>query len=374
MNFSLSLSPGDEFCFRLLTWALHKRELDDAASERLWEEAKPFLPAIKRRQLQSLLYLATGRRAVEQSVFDRVFDEQLTATRQVVGALVQEGCTPHTFKGAELIMRGLKGRALGVANDVDILVPRAHLDRAIQVILQLGYEPAVLRDLAKPTRIIVPLQNEAARLDRGYSVAPLSKFTQIALSPAERPVAQSLCLDAGERADGSRRNRGELFGKGWYRGDHLSLLMEFDLHHRTQQLYAPEMLFERGQPSSLGVGSTFSDSDLLWVAIVKWYLQVQRLGMRRLRQLACIAVCLSEWVIDWDIVLGAADDLGVAPCLYYPLSLFAMLDDDGTLVPKAVLQQLNPARLGANKRWFDFGWQLDKVFDLTVELEPGGLR
>jgi hypothetical protein len=331
MRFTLTLSPADELSLRLIAWCFEQRCLPDHEAAALAEEGSALVPELERRAIQSLYYLASAVDAPEQRFYDRFLRAQSAAAKGVLEVLAAHRCAPVLWKGAELVPRSFGDRAVGAANDFDILVPRRHLGRAVDAMREVGFVQADLPDRSKPKIVPRGGVGDAAKapagessalakaLDADYSLKPFMKLGELTVPPDEVDVVKRLA--APRTPDARGWNRPPLDGKAWI----------------------------------------ISDADHLWVLANKWYLEVQRFAPPYLRVLAILSAFLARADVDWDVVTGAAEALDAEPCIYYPLALIDFIHGGG-LVPAEALDALRPDRFRWEGRRYDSGWQLDKLF------------
>jgi hypothetical protein len=323
----------------LLRWSAHRRPLAESCRQRLIGafEHEGFL---RSREIDSLLYLASGYLTVAQRVYDTIWKHQLETLRAVVCNLETAGIPTLIFKSAELTHAAFDSHSLGLCTDVDILVPRKSVPEARRRLFCMGFRQA-------------HFQRETGELiDFDIEVTAKTDLTHYEL-PFFRLLVE-IDLDEEAKAFVKEINDQPLFivnGKA-------ILIVEVDPHHGISREIKSEPLFERSVPSCHGVGRTFSAADHLWFNLTRLYTEVGIHGKDSFRPIAYTLPVIASDEVDWDVVSQVAAELSLGTSLYYYLQFADWLAPGH--VPAELLHSLHPTR---SSRLRDWGWQLNKLLD-----------
>ncbi len=305
------------------------------------DEAAPFIELLRKRRVESLLYIAHGVTPPPQCVYNRYWERQQEQHLELLGELELRGIPVITFKGAELVSRFYGGAALGFLADVDVLVERKAIPEVKAVCHNLGWRQGNLEE------------GGGARIDElDHVEIGQAELAHYELVPFRR--GEDMHITSGEEAFAGEWSRPPLWPgqAGLARA-----FFKLDVHWKAVSDIDAGPLFKRSVPSSLGVGLTLSPADHLWLTLAKLYFEVSLLGKRYLRDFAYVAPILATEDIDWDVVLIAHRENNLGPGLFYYLSFLNALEQ---CVPNAVLELLHPGScLPSNRDW---GWQLSQLF------------
>jgi hypothetical protein len=325
----------------LLRWCFRGLEIPGEAASRLAEEAAGHTEALRRHKIDSLLYIGCSLDAPAQRVYDKVWKCQREALLTLIGLLLERGISPIVFKGGEFLAASFDPHAVGLNNDVDLLVHAHELGAAKQALYTMGYSQSLF-DPELGKLVDRDVQEVGSFESRAYELAPFNR--------AEEEVE----LEADELEFARAWQSHPL----WVVGDRAVVVTTFDVHHGVAYDVGGEEFFPRAVTSALGVGRAMSAADQLWFTTSRFYNEVAVNDKNTLRDFAYIASLLRDAEIDWDIVLGATDKYDLRPSLYYYLAFLNML---GGVVPEGVLRELLPSKGSRHRDW---GWQLSKLFSL----------
>ena len=335
---------------QLVRWAADPDEPSSDQAQRLRRSLDEDLPWMRTRRLESLAYLALGVDAAPQRLYDAVLQLQRSALRSAVEALIAAEVRPLVFKGAELMASGFGDRSVGSLADCDLIVPRSQIGLTRRVLHRLGYRQA---------RFVVEaggLQDwdfrEIAQMESShYELAPFARLTPVTLDEGQADVVaraplltQVFAVDRGFVAN-----------------------TQIDVHFKPASHIEVDELFDRSEPSALGIGRTLCPTDHLWVILGRAYVESALHGKRSMRDFAYLAPLLASNDIDWDVVLASAERFRLYPALYYYLSFLSETIGGG--VPRRVLDALAS---GITYRTKDFGWQLAHFFEATDPMPSYG--
>jgi hypothetical protein len=345
---SLSLGEWADAALRLLRSCLHGLTLSPDDHELVRARGLPHLTILRKRRIDSLLYLSCRIDTPAQQAYDRVWRAQRELLLAVVGELERRGVPTVIFKGAQFLERWYGGHSLGFLADVDLLVPRDAIGIAKQVLYQMDLRQAAIQP---DTLDVVDLDVNviaATEIDH-YELAPFRRLQPIDLPGELLPFVREW-------------QRHPL----WLKNERPVLLQKVDVHHRVSEDVQSEALFARAVPSAFGVGLTLTPADQLWITLSRYYNEVVTFGKRYLRDFAYVLPMLAAPdVVDWEIVLAANREYQLRPTLYYYLAFLQRL---GAPVPDRVLEALLP-NPGVERDW---GWQLAGLFS-TIDPFPLGL-
>jgi len=301
------------------------RDLDGASKE--W---------LRGRRIDSLAYNHLEPIPETQVIYQAIFNAQIKALREVIKALENAGIEVITFKGAEFLTRYFSSTAINVMADVDILIRRRHIDKARQVLGELAYRQAAIRNGELHDF------DDASILDaerNHYELVAFRRLDEFELSPD----ASGLNSDADRclvRA-----------------GDRLLLAIAVDVHHRVATNIDGEEFFDRATPSAVGCDLSMSPGDHLWFTVSRYYTQAAY-GKTSLRDFAYLAAAISDSQCDWDLVMDADARFDLGAALFYYLAFLDKLV--AGVVPSAVLERTDPRRASGG---IDWGWQLSRLFE-----------
>jgi hypothetical protein len=300
--------------------------------------------ALRDRGIDSLLYLAHEADHSAQRIYQKVWREQVRATDQFASALTRAGIEFLVLKGMPLVHR-FYDTPIGCMADVDFLVHRADILRAIPLLYELELRPRVY-DAELGTMVFRDVADMAKIEANHYELVGYNRVVPIDLTADELEVFPRLQRHSLRLVDGAACG-----------------IVEIDLHHAVASDLTSDEFFERAVETQHG-WRTFSDADHLWFGLSRLYAEVSLHGKTGLRDLAYLGPLITRGDVDWSVLLDAASRLELRPGLYYFLHLLNCLS--GGKVPDQVLAELDP-RLGSRHR--DWGWQFGKLFN-TVDPAP----
>lgn len=334
------LSGLVEFELDLLKRCFRGFKTSKAEAARLAEEGTKYLAALKRHKIDSLLYVGCLLDSPIQRVYDKVWMRQREALLHLLNQLLDKGISPIIFKGAEFLAASYHPHALGLNNDVDILVERPELGTVKKVLHSMDYSQSLF-DPNVGELVDRDLQDIAEFERAGYELIPFNRKEEIELEADELAFAQTWQSHPL-----------------WVVDDRCFVITTFDPHYGVSYDVPGDEFFSRAVPSAVGAGRAMSLADQLWFTTSRYYNEVALNGKDSLRDFAYIASLIPNDQIDWDVILGAADRYDLRPSLYY---YFAFLNRLGGAIPDEALEELSP---GKGSRDRDWGWQLSKLFDL----------
>jgi hypothetical protein len=328
----------------LLAWCAHRQPLDDRTVRKLKTTAECFLPVLKEKRLDSLFYLTCAPDAPRQRLYDKVWAIQKQTLLEVGGLFAREGIDFYLFKGSESSERWYNSRALGLFVDIDMLVERADLGNVKAVLYGNGFRQAIF-DQAESRLVDRDVLDVALVEGQHYELVPFRRLAPIDvegldLQELSNPLPMPLAMV----------------------GDQLMVAVELDVHHGVATDIEIDDMTDNAQPSTVGVGQTFSDSNLLWLFTSRYYTEVALHGKTSLRDFCYLLPIVAAGNVDWDVVLRAAHKYELRASLFYFLSFMSSLA--GGTVPAEVLDELSPLN---GTRMRDWGWQLGKLFDFLEE-------
>lgn len=275
-----------------------------------------------------------------QIFYDAVWHEQTMALGEVVSACLQAGLTPILFKGAELVPRRYGRHGLGLAGDVDLLLPRTEMEEAKAVLHGLGYRQAV-RDPQAQRLVARDVAALAAAEADHYELAAFVKLVD---------------LDGRWAAEAAVDPSGD--GPVYPTATGAQLLVQIDVHHGVAGDVDSAPLIRRAVPSRAHPGAlTLCDADHLWLNLSRNYIETAIFDRTSLRPLAYTLPVLVDGAVDWSVVAGVAEELSLGHTLHYHLDFAGRLCPGR--VPEWVLDRVAGSARG---RLRDFGWQLAKPF------------
>jgi hypothetical protein len=305
------------------------------------EAGQPYLEILRKRRVESLLYLANRTAPPQQAVYDRYWLRQRQHHLALLEELGRRGIPAITFKGAEFVARSYDNRSLCFLADVDLLVERAALLEVKNICHNLGWRQANL-DASEGRLDELDLVEVAQSELNHYELVPYRLNEAFEVSAAEEEfVGQWSRPPIWPGEAGLAR-----------------AFFKLDVHWKPVVDVDAGPLFARAVPSSLGIGLTFGPADHVWLTLAKLYFEVSLLGKRYLRDFAYVAPIIANEAIDWDVVLQAHRDNNLGPGLFYYLSFLSTLNPPG--VPAEILDSLDPRNNGHSNR--DWGWQLSQLF------------
>jgi len=211
----------------------------------------------------------------------------LAGGRAVIDALADAGVTVVVLKGVALLEETFADISLRPTGDIDLLVHDASIQRAEDVILELGYRSA------RPA----------------HAGMPDPRPTKYAYPELKSP-------------DG---------------------LVHVDLHRHLlpDAAFDIQEVWTHARPSGQGVHLLPDHADLLLHLAAHFFKDRLRRSSGSLGQLADIAWVVDAHTIDWDVVVGRAWAYGLHGRVY--LSLMATNELLGPVVPSEVLTALRPS-------------------------------
>ena len=326
------------------TWAIIALKLLRWSSNRTvtpppLEAGRAYVEILRKRRIESLLYLANLTAPPPQTVYDRYWLRQRKHHLALLGELGRHGIPAITFKGAEFLARFYGNNSLCFLADVDILVEREALTEVKSICYNLGWRQAILEEGRLQEIDLI----EIAKTELNhYELVPyrLSEDFQVSASEAEFVMEWSRPPLWPDKKGAARA------------------FFKLDVHWKPVIDINSAPLFDRAVPSSLGVGLTLGSADHVWLTLAKLYFEVSMRGKRYLRDFAYIAPLVASETIDWDVVLQAHRDNNLGPGLFYYLSFLSTFNTSG--IPVDVLDNLNPCNSTRGNR--DWGWQLNQLF------------
>jgi hypothetical protein len=326
----------------LIRWANHRNCALNGVSQDF--PVPQTLSILQRRKIDSLAYLRSGSNHVAQNVYDKVWQVQRRALDRLLSDLASAGVRTLTFKGSYYVPTYFDDHALSLQNDVDILIPRTRVTTARRIAYDHGLSHGIFDETTKA--LIERDVLDVAKMEASHY--ELAQFNRI--EPLES-------LSAAELNFARHVEHHPL----WVIDDRAYVVIEVDIHHGVATDVSVNPLFNRAIRNDLLTGETFHPSDHLWFTAARYYMELALHGKDSLRDLAYLSGLLSDPRIDWEIVLQTARELELRCALFYILSFFACLLPSA--IPEGVLPELNPSQ---SIRVKDFGWQLDKLFDLVA--------
>jgi hypothetical protein len=327
---------------QLLRWSAALDAIPASAVSRLRASCPRHLGRLAGVQIDSLYYLGCDPLAPTQRVYDAVWGAQRQCVTELLGRLSDEGVAAVAFKGADVLARHFGHASLGLLGDVDLLVDRADLGRVKRIVCAEGYRQARYQ----------PDAEELVDVD----VADIAAFEgqDCELYPFCLPVRLDL---TGPEIDLCRTwPAGPIHIAG---GDCIAEV-ELDIHHCVALDIETRPLLDRRRPSALGAGSAMSPADHLWFITARLYNAMALRGKGSMRDFVYIIAILGRESIDWDVVLGAAEEYELRPALYYLFSFVSALG--AAPIPSDVLAALSPL---CGSRVGDWGWQIGRLFEVV---------
>ncbi len=328
-----------EAALELLAGAV--RSSTDSSPRRALSPAE--LAVLEQRQIDSLHHLAQVCTPAAQRLYDKRWAAQRRALDELLGALADEGVAPILFKGAELVARRYRDRAIGLLYDVDLLVRREELGTAERVLYRLGYAHGAYDPTTRRW-----LDGDALQIARieltHYELFPFLRLEPLALDDEERAVAA--------------RYSGPPHRLFHVTDDHVFTVLGVDVHHALRDGLDSAPLFERAGASAFAGARTLGAADHLVFLARRYYVEVAQWGKLSLRPFVYLAPFLSARDVDWDLVRRLAVEQGARAPIYYWLGFLDRLG--GGVLPSALLEGFSPC---TGKRENDFGWQLAQLFD-----------
>lgn len=284
-----------------------------------------------------------------QRLYDVLWRTQLSEARAVLAALEDRGVDVMVFKGVEAGARYRPAHGFYVCTDVDLLVPRAALRIADELLVARGYAQQTYPSAAQGWTDVDPV--EAFRFAAaGYELMPFVRRVAVeGVDPA--------CLAVAARVPKMFR----------VRRDVLDVTVSFDVHHNVLFNFEVAPLRARAVAGALGAGRAFSPADHLWFLIHRYYFEVATGSLSAPRVLAPIAALANDPAVDWAVVTrNAVEQNATAPLLYW-LGFLRQLG--ARRIPDAVLDELRACHADSER---NFGWQVGRLFD-RVEAFPANV-
>jgi Uncharacterised nucleotidyltransferase len=313
---------------------------------RMTNVVEPFLPTLKRKNLDSLFYIGCGVTSVDQHLYDQVWSAQRATLLSIGRRLADDGVKFYSFKGSESSERWYRSRGLGFFNDIDILVDRADIGYVKSILYQNGFRQAYL-DRSRACLVDRDVAEIASIEGHHYELAPFVKLLPVDLAAG--------ALDQGSDLAGTPLV---------VVNDRAMVGVEVDIHHGIATDIDVGDLTDDARASATGLGLSFSDSNQVWVLTSRYYTEVALHGKGSLRDFTYILPILAAGEIDWDVILRAARKYELRSSLFYYLSFMSFLA--GNPLPEEVGYELSPLR---GPRLRDWGWQLGKLFE-SIEVFP----
>jgi Uncharacterised nucleotidyltransferase len=340
-------TPSDpaRLVFELLRWCAYRPQPGPAECQQFLEGFEQ-LQFLRSREIDSLLYLASGTPTVAQRVYDAVLQRQIENLQCVVSKLEKAGMPVVIFKSGELLPAAFAPHAVGMSADVDILVPRTAIPEARRILFGMGFQQAEVRtDTGQLVDYDIAI---LAKVDlTHYEVGAFRSLAELNFSEEEMEFVKQL---EGQPV--------------FVLNNKATMVLEIDLHHGISKEINSEPLFARNVPSCHGVGRTFSPADHVWFNLTRLYTEVGQHGKQSFRPIAYTLPIITSGKVDWDVVSRMAVELSLGASLYYYLQLADWLAPNH--VPSEVLYSLHPAR---SNRLRDWGWQLSRLMG-TVDPFP----
>jgi hypothetical protein len=325
---------------QLLRWCAHRDEpsgiaLPDAG----------ILDRLRRRRIDSIAYMAAGAMSEpHQRLYGKLWHAQRSILERVIDAFHEYGVPVIVFKGGEFIARCFDSQPIGMLFDVDVLIPHDEVEQA-----KIAMHSAGLRQTVWDTRrrrLLDRYVADIARLEMAhYELAPFGMELEIETDAEESEIVARWDQHPLYFVDGQTR-----------------CVVEVDIHHQVASDIESAPLFGRAVPSAIPNANTLSPADLVWFTISRFYTEVSLHSKRSLRDFAYVAAFLSRADVDWDVVIGAANEYGLHSSLFYYLAFLKRVT--GVDVPDRALDALSPMNGTRNRDW---GWQLGPLFDF---IEP----
>ncbi|WP_203072154.1 nucleotidyltransferase family protein [Falsiroseomonas ponticola] len=311
----------------------------------------PSIDELRRRGIDSLYYWTlsgSGQSFVSESqraeiplqrVYDRVAAAQAEELVRINGALAEAGISFAVFKGAALSRRVRDGAAVGMAADLDILLPRSLVEEAKCALYALGYRQMIFD---RQARMLIrrDVQEIAALEAQHYELVAFNRQVDFALTDAERQAASDFCKMPL-----------------WVFADAAALVLEVDLHHGIASDVDCEALLARrvvrqGLP-------TLCDADHLWFGLARYYNEVAIHGKRSLRDLAYLAPLVRFGEVDWGVFAQQTNDTMTHAPVSHLLGFLNALSGDS--VPSEVFAAIKPTD---DNRFRDWGSLLPQLFGM----------
>lgn len=327
---------------QLLRWSAALDAIPMSVAGWLRARCPPHLGRLADVRIDSLYYIGCDPLAPTQRVYDAVWRAQRQCVTELLGRLSDEGVAAVAFKGAEILARHFGQASLGLLGDVDLLVDRADLGRVKRVAYAEGYRQARYQPDAEEL-VDADIDAVASFEDRHYELYPFCVPVRLDLTDPEIDLCRTWPA-------------GPIHIAG---GDCIAEV-ELDIHHRVALDIETRPLLDRRRPSALGVGSAMSAADHLWFITARLYNEMALHGKGSLRDFVYIIATLCHEAIDWDVVLGAAEEYELRPALYYFFSFVSALG--AAPIPSEVLAALSPL---CGSRIGDWGWQIARLFEVV---------
>lgn len=324
----------------LLAWSARRPQLDEKDISRLTAASRPHLTTLKEKKLDSLFYLSCAVESADQNIYDKVWSVQRETIIDFCRCMADEGVEFYLFKGGECSARWYGLRSLGIFNDVDVLVARQDIGKVKALLYQNGFRQALF-DPERGALVDRDVADVALAESNHYEIVAFSKLVAADilaedLSRAPAPVASPLVLV----------------------GDRPMVIVDLDVHHGVATDVDVSDVTDGAQPSAMGLGLSFSDSNQVWLLTSRYYTEVALYGKRSLRDFCYILPVLACGSIDWDVVMRAARKYELRASLFYYFCFMSYLAEGS--VPAEVLSGLSPT---GGTRLRDWGWQLGKLFE-----------
>lgn len=307
---------------------------------------------LEHRRIDSLLTLAGGIAIPCQTIYDRIWRLQFDSLRGLIDELKRSGVVPLVLKAADVLPRWYNNRPIGRVHDFDLAVRRTEVQRAKRALWAQGFAQQLF-DPKTGTFVEPNLRDVAWNEFRQNELFHFSKFIAFPLDSAEEHVLA--------------------WGHPVYRGANGETWLQItaDVHFASLETdlvenFDEERVWERAQAAAMNLGLRLSDADALWYILGKFYREVATHGRVSLRDFCYAIPLLTSGNVDWDLFLATCEqhDLFAGP--YYYLRFIGALI--GCEAPKEVITRLSPRGRAIGSSVQDYGWQLDRLFELDDEL------
>lgn len=318
-------------------------QLDQAARLSIASQSGVFLPELRRRRIDSLLYFFEGTTTPLQQVYNAGWAIQRSNLVTVLQQFTENDLQAIVFKGAEHIEQHFGSENLSGIHDVDILVQREDLPGVKAILYGLGYRQAALDTDSGRLIDVDALDVAQFEANSRFELHSFSRVDHFPVTPEQRALSTI-----------------------WNRKPFLPLdndalvTTSIDVHYSIGEQFDVGSAFRRSMPSSLGYCQTLNPADHLWFTASKYYREVILTGRYGLREFAYVAKMANDPALNWDLVIKNARETNTCPCLYYVLSFLARIESI-TISPD-VLAALNPL---TNDRRNDFGWMVGRLLQVA---------
>lgn len=304
---------------------------------------------LRRRGIDSLYYwtLCDGKPGCPanrcevplQRVYNRVAAAQADELTRITAAFSDADLSFAVFKGAALSRRLGTRAAIGMAADLDILLPRQSVEEAKCVLYSAGYRQLIF-DPRVQKLVRRDVQEVAALEAQHYELVAFNRQIKFPLTNEEREAAFG-------------------FDKMplWVFADEAALVLEFDIHHGIASDVDCEALLARCVVRE-GM-STLCDADHLWFGLARYYNEVAIHGKRSLRDLAYLGPLVRFGEVDWDVLARQTVETTTQAPVFNLLRFLDALS--GGSVPAGVFAAIKPTE---ENRFRDWGSLLPQLFGI----------